>query len=408
MTSPVDAVNDIRDALSINQLAVVVGTGVTAASTGMVPTSTWRGLIEHGIDRCVSSGARDVAWGDRARADANSDYELDLIVAAEKATDGLGGRQSPDYRNWLQDAVGSLEATDSSLLDMIVALANEGALIATTNYDDLLADALGWPVVTWRDPTRLQRVLRGHDRAVVHLHGHWRDPESVVFGASSYADVLRDAGAAMFLKTTVYARTLLFVGFGAGLHDPNFSNLRRWMRNELALSTYKHYRLVREKDLSTLRHDPAERIQVVSYGRDYTDLGPFLGALRSGLSSSGLRGLGLEIGGSLAHSAEPPPAPLRGRAPDPAQVRELLVHAAMFERIITIADASDEQAVALAGSGERLDEYRRFVFLFADELAEVAHMAASHADLDDVAAEHALAWARRLAEISGNPSEDKP
>lgn len=401
MTAPADAVNDIRDALASNQLAVVVGTGVTAAATGRVPTSTWRGLIEHGIDRCVSSGARNSAWGDRARADANSEYDLDLIVAAEKATDGLGGRRSPGYRQWLADAVGALRATDTAVLDAIVALADEGALVATTNYDDLLAAGLGWDVVTWRDPTRLQRVLRGRERAVVHLHGHWKDPESVVFGASSYADVLRDAAAATFLKTTVYARTLLFVGFGAGLDDPNFSGLRRWMRAELSLSDYKHYRLVREPDIATVRHDPDERIQIVSYGPGYDDLAPFVAALRSGVAARGMRGLDPGTAGEPAAEPVHGALPLPRRAPDPEVTRDLVETAAELARLAALAADPDERAaVVAAGGGDRLDEHRRFVFLFAEELAEVEQMAGRHAELDAAATDHALAWARRLAEIS--------
>ena len=401
MTATADAVNDIRGALASNQLTVVVGTGVTAAATGSTATATWRGLIEHGIARCESSGARDKAWADRARADANSRYDLDRIVAAEKATDGLGGRGSPEYRQWLAEAVGGLRATDTVVLDAIVALADDGALIATTNYDDVLAAALGWDVVTWRDPTRLQRVLRGREQAVVHLHGHWKDPESVVFGASSYADVLRDPGAATFLKTTVYARTLLFVGFGAGLDDPNFSSLRRWMRAELSLSDYKHYRLVREPDIAAVRHAPEERIEVVSYGPDHHDLAPFLAALRSGVAARGMRGLDATPYNASYTKSAPGALPLPQRIPDPEATRELLETAASLARIAALAADPDETAAAaVAGGGDRLDEHRRFMFLFAEELAEVAQMAGRYAELDSAATDHALTWARRLAEIS--------
>ena len=68
----------------------------------------------------------------------------------------------------------------------------------------------------------------------------------MVFGSSSYADVLSSEQAVHFLKTLIYANTGLFVGFGAGLRDPNFSALRAWMRTYLGTSEYAHYRLVRE------------------------------------------------------------------------------------------------------------------------------------------------------------------
>jgi hypothetical protein len=401
MTATNQAVNGIREALASHQLAVVVGTGVTAAATGNAPTSTWRGLVTDGIGECQASGARTQAWADRAREDAQSEFDFDLIVAAEKATDGLGGRTSPQYRAWLASAVGSLAAVHSDVLDGITALADAGALVLTTNYDDLLAHALGWDVVTWRDPVRLQAVLRGHEQAVVHLHGHWKDPGSVVFGASSYADVLRDPKAVTFLKSAVYSRTMLFVGFGAGLNDPNFASLRAWMRDELSQSTYEHYRLVRDKDLAGgPLHDADERIRAVSYGPDHADLAPFLKALPAGPAPSGLRGL------SRSDTAAPAVRP-SGRTiaippsrPAAADLAELSEAAAELDRIVAIAEDSDEAAAAVAaGGGQRLDEHRRFASLFAEEISEVASMAAVADQIDADAVAHALDWARKLVSI---------
>ncbi len=315
----------------------------------------------------------------------------------------MGGRRSPEYRQWLKDSVGALAAVRTEVLDGVTALADAGALVLTTNYDDLLVHALGWDVVTWRDPTRLQAVLRGREQAVVHVHGHWKDPESVVFGASSYADVLRDGPAVTFLKSAVYSRTMLFVGFGAGLGDPNFASLREWMRAELSQSVYEHYRLVRDKDLTAGLHDPAERIRSVSYGPDHADLAPFLGTLPAGLTPSGLRGLaGAGDPGPLRPVSPgapgvPVPVPLAS-----AEQRARLAAAAKeLDRIVAIAKDQDEDAAAAAaGSGQRLDEHRRFASLFAEEIREVAFMAAVPS-LEVGAADHALEWAGKLLAIAG-------
>jgi SIR2-like domain len=101
--------------------------------------------------------------------------------------------------------------------------------VATTNYDGLVEEVTGWPVVTWRDGVRVQRVLRGDERAVVHLHGYWGDPVSVVLGVRSYEAVLGDAAAQGLQRAVAGMRSLLFVGFGAGLADPNFAALRAWL-----------------------------------------------------------------------------------------------------------------------------------------------------------------------------------
>lgn len=414
MTATTGAVNGMREALATNQLTVVVGTGVTAAATDNAPTATWRGLVNDGIAACEASGARTRAWADRARQDAASEFDFDLIVAAEKATDGLGGRASVDYRDWLARAVGSLKAVRFEVLDGITALADAGALILTTNYDDLLADALGWDVVTWRDPPRLQRVLRGREQAVVHLHGHWKDPASVVFGASSYADVLRDPGAVTFLKSAVYSRTMLFVGFGAGLDDPNFGALRSWMRDELSQSFFEHYRLVRDQDLAGgPLHDPSERIAAVSYGPSHDDLAPFLKALPSGLSPSGLRGLPTpgEVAASGRRGASRTIA-LPASQPDPRHLDELIAAAAELARVADVAALPDDAAAAAAaGGGERLDENRRFARLFAAEIDDAVQMAAVADRLDAATAERAADWARKLAAIarsSAGPAPRRP
>ena len=79
----------------------------------------------------------------------------------------------------------------------------------------------------------MERVLRREEKGVAHLHGYFRQPESVVLGSRSYDDVLRDEHAQAILRTLVLRDRLLFVGFGAGLSDPNFGNLLSWMARVL-------------------------------------------------------------------------------------------------------------------------------------------------------------------------------
>lgn len=400
MITTADAVNDLRDALARRQLAVIVGSGVTAAATQGAPTATWRGLVIDGIDRCESLGRRDHAWAARAREDVNSQYDFDLIVAAEKATDGLGGRTGPDYRRWLTDSIGTLQATDASVLHAVAALGKAGALLVTTNYDGLLSEELEWEPVTWRDSARLQSILRGREDGVVHLHGYWRDPESVVFGASSYADILSTPGVAAFLKTTVYARTLLFVGFGAGLHDPNFSALRKWMRTDLGDSEIRHYRLVRDSEIGSIVHAPEEGIVPVSYGPDRSDLAPFLTALSSGVDGVGLRGIGVGITTSPTGGERDADIDIRVPAATTPQIDSLRRAWENLAEIVNLVDDSNEEAAAvMAGGGERLEEYRRFVYVFAEELAQVSLAAAEAPRLDSEEIASMSHWAARLLDI---------
>ena len=49
-------------------------------------------------------------------------------------------------------------------------------------------------------------MLRGDEKAVLHLHGYWDEPESVVLGIRSYEAVLGDA-AAVTLEDTLPSGT---------------------------------------------------------------------------------------------------------------------------------------------------------------------------------------------------------
>src|SRR4051794_40384784 len=159
--------------------------------SGNAPTASWRGLLEHGIDRCVDLGLLSVELGDLSRRQLElGDLESWLSVA-EQITNRLGGRRGGGFRRWLGGTGGSLEphASGRAALEALMAL---GVPVATTNYDGLLEDAGGLQAVSWRDGPRAQRVLRGDEAGVVHLHGFWRDPESVVLGVRSYEGVLAD------------------------------------------------------------------------------------------------------------------------------------------------------------------------------------------------------------------------
>jgi len=83
------------------------------------------------------------------------------------------------------------------------------------------------------------------------------------------------------LHTLGMAKSLLYVGFGAGLRDPNFLQFRRWLGRVGATMPYRHYRLVRADEVESVRrdHDADERVMVLAYGATHAELPPFLRAL---------------------------------------------------------------------------------------------------------------------------------
>jgi tetratricopeptide (TPR) repeat protein len=176
--------------------------------------------------------------------------------------------------------------------------------LATTNYDGLIEEVTEWEPVTWRQGSEAERVLRGEAEGVLHLHGFWKDPESVVLGIRSYHAVRSDLHAQAVLRGLRLTRSLLFIGFGAGLADPNFGDLLRWSRETFEGTEYRQFRLARTSEVDTVQrqHPPEERIFVVPIGESHDDLAPFL------------RGLAVPI----EHARHPVPAESPSMAPEEA------------------------------------------------------------------------------------------
>jgi tetratricopeptide (TPR) repeat protein len=271
-------VDDLRARLADRRVVVVAGSGVTAAATNGNGLSSWSGLIASGIDRAsqfpdIQTGVLDAMRSLSAVGDSNA-----LIMAAELVTEALGGRGGGEYERWLRETVGSLELENSSVPAALVAL---GVPVATTNYDGLIERASGWERVTWLEGGAAQRALQGDDQAVMHLHGHWRAPESVVLGVRSYANIGNSGVAQALQRAMATMNSLLFVGVGDGASDPNFGALRDWLARTFADAEYRHYRLCLSDEIEELSaaHAAGERIFPIAYGECHEDLATFLGDL---------------------------------------------------------------------------------------------------------------------------------
>ena len=290
-------VEDLRRELARGRVIVLVGAGVSVGATGGAAVASWTGLLEDGVARCEELALRPLpaGWGDRIRAQIQSDDVEELLFAAEAVTGRVGGRDHGEYRRWLRETVGALNVTQPGVLE---ALRDLGGVLATTNYDGLLEQVTRRSAVTWRDLPRAQAVLRGDEQAILHLHGYWQEPESVVLGVRSYEQLLGAEHAQAMQQAMAAMDTLLFVGFGAGLADPNFAALRAWMGRLFRGSEYRHFRLAKDDEVAALRaeHGQDERVFVLGYGPSHADLAPYLRQLTP---------------------VQPPPAP--GAAKDSAQ-----------------------------------------------------------------------------------------
>jgi hypothetical protein len=282
----VDLAGDLRRQIAAKQVVCFVGAGVSVASTGGGAGVLWTDLIEsgarwvHNVHPLLPANWLD----DRLRALASDDVD-DLLAAASQVASKLGAPEGGEYAEWLHRSVGSLQATDPSLIEALGAL---GVPLVTTNYDHLLEDVLHREAVSWRNEASVDRILRGDSDAILHLHGHFSEPASVVLGLWEYAGVVSSEHTQAVMRAIGMAKSLLFVGFGAGLRDPNFRQFLHWMRRVSATNPYRHYRLARLDEVAAARkdHDPSERVMVLSYGDQYADLTPFIRTLAPGREDS--------------------------------------------------------------------------------------------------------------------------
>lgn len=326
--------DDLRKKLQARQVVVVVGAGVSIAATSNAPVASWRGLLESGIARCVELGRVDGEWAASQRATLGLNDASSWLQVADAVTLSLGGLHHGEFGDWLNDTIGELAPTAAGL-GLIRALVELEAPITTTNYDGLLEAGSGFDAATWLDGARSQDILRGDEPGIVHLHGYYKDPKSVVLGHSSYEGLLQNPSAQALLRAVGALRSLVLIGFGAGLEDPNFSAFRQYMAEAFSQSHYRHFRLVLESEASELRqqHDVDERIELLAYGTKHSDLEPFLRDLAGSMQRRPIQA-----------SSQPPTAPIVL----PAK-RALFGRDALLEELVTSVTAATPIPVPVVG-----------------------------------------------------------
>jgi len=267
-------------------IVVVVGAGLAIASLHKSPSAdlaSWGGLLTSGLKRAAELHRVSPTEVQAITAKLASPDPMEWIQAAEAITNALGGHQSGDFAAWLRTTVGRFHShvRDRRLGESLRLLSEAGVLLATVNYDGILETFTGLRPVTWREPVKVERVLRGDERGILHLHGFWEDPRSIVFGARSYDDVSTNPHARAVLTALRIQKTFVFVGHGAGLDDPNWGSFLRWTEDVFAGSEYLHYRLVREAERAKVQagHPMEQRLIALPFGSEHDDLAPFLRSL---------------------------------------------------------------------------------------------------------------------------------
>lgn len=253
--------------LGAARVVLVVGAGFSVASTYEDASASWPDLVAHGISFASAIGALATEDVRRIEILAEDRTSAGLISAASALEKSL--REVPSaFDIWMAESAGRLRLAHPELRDALRAL---NVTTATTNYDTLLSEDGGPPPIPWTDGPRSLKVLRGDLNGILHLHGVHDVPDSIVFGDASYDAVRADQFAQFRQQVLAAARTLVFIGCGEGLDDPNLSGMIGWLSSLRA--QHAHYRLVRSSQRNT---QPRAHIIDVPFGEDFGDLAPFL------------------------------------------------------------------------------------------------------------------------------------
>lgn len=257
-----------------DQVLVIAGAGVSAASTTN-PKATWRGLLYDGIEQCVAQCVSLPAnWRSVTEDLISTGRATDLIQAASRVEEELRSNHTGQYSRWLRDTVGVLAVEDNRVIEALLAW---NTRVATTNYDSLITSVSERPPVTWAQGGQALEVLRGGQPGILHLHGHYLTPDTIIFGARSYADICTDLTAQSSLRAVLVLGTVVFVGCGAGIDDPNVGGLLKWTFKNLPSAIHSHFHIVRNADKTHFNEQyRGMPLVVVPYGDRYEDLGPFL------------------------------------------------------------------------------------------------------------------------------------
>lgn len=278
--------NDLSESLRGGNVVPLIGAGVSMQVARM---PSWSQSVHCAIDHALAMRLISASDADNIRTLANDN----LIGAAKRCMHVLGA-PGGEYPAWLQKTFGARPTSECSPA-LLQAIWNLGCkLVATTNYDRLISElSPDRPeAIPWTDGARSAHALR-EGGAVIHLHGVYTHPESVIFGAESYEDLARNETYSAVLRALWMTKTLLFVGCSFdGLRDPDIGRLLDWAHCTFGPTPHRHYALMWEggADVERSREFLLKwRVQIIPYGPDHTDLAPTIRRLNPNLEAANER-----------------------------------------------------------------------------------------------------------------------
>jgi hypothetical protein len=281
-----------------NELVAVIGSGVSLALTdGKYDSLSWRGLIRDGLSYAVRKGKITKQQSEVWNTQVDSSDMDELLLAAEFMSRKLEAPNGDLYARWLRNVFEQVTATNRKMTEAINSIARAGVPLCTLNYDFLLEQVTGLPTVRIGEAIQVNDWMLRRRPGILHLHGSWDAPQSVVLGVRDYESTLGNEVRDLIQRSLGSFKRLLFIGCGDTFSDPNFRALVVWLRKNMRGATPQHYALVGSKDASKRHTDPHWEgfVEPVSYGADYRVLADFISRLFTIKSNPGVKTRGKTV-----------------------------------------------------------------------------------------------------------------
>ncbi|XP_056399977.1 protein FAM118B isoform X2 [Hyla sarda] len=287
------------------ELVLVIGTGISAAVAPQVPAlKSWKGLIQALLDAANDFDLLEEEESKKFQKCLHEDKNLihvahDLIQKLSPRTSNV---RSTFFKDCLYEVFDDLESkmedSGKQLLQSVLQLMEHGALVLTTNFDNLLeiyAVHQGKQLESI-DLTDEKMVLEWAQEkkklSVLHIHGVYTNPSGIVLHPAGYQNVLRNTEVMREIQKLYETKSFLFLGCGRTVDDTTFQAL--FLEAVKHKSDLEHFMLVRREDVDEfkkLRENMLDKgIKVISYGTEYTDLPEYFERLASEISTKGRTG----------------------------------------------------------------------------------------------------------------------
>jgi len=239
---------DSRGTSNKCDLVVFVGTGVSFGATE-IKYATWQGLLHHAIDYLYPNKPEQHQEATNYIENAfktGQSVDLACLTYIKLSFDVKG----KDYGSWMREIYDPsiYNVKNSKVLNCLMSLKRQGAVFVTTNYDNILCDALKLPPITWRNADDVYKALNNKLDCVVHIHGHYKDKNSIILDAIDYHKLEAEIEFQDKFKTALRDKNLLFIGCGSGLDDPHMSEVLKDVAEYIPESPWPAVYLIREKD----------------------------------------------------------------------------------------------------------------------------------------------------------------